>query len=258
MEDRKQIEASFHDQRAKDRLQKSQQEFQATYSNKKYYSITRAHRQRVDSWIAQYCPNAVVLDYCCGEGENTPKLCLPGARVFGVDISAGSLAIAEKAAAHLANRPTFKTGDAEALEFPASHFDVILVSGCLHHLDLDRAYRELARVLKPDGHIMCIEALAHNPLIHLYRRMTPHLRTPWEVPHILRLKDIRKANQFFEANDVQFHYLVSLFAVPFRSTRLFRPLLAMLEWIDRIILSIPGVQLMAWQTTFELSKPKGK
>jgi SAM-dependent methyltransferase len=258
IEERKKVEASFHDQRAIDRLQKGSGEFEAIYANKKYYTITRAHRIRIDRWIASYCRGAVVLDYCCGEGETTAKLCQPGATVFGVDISAESLVVARRTCAHIANPPNFVVGDAEALAFPDSYFDAILVSGCLHHLDLEKAYRELHRVLKPNGRIMCNEAMAHNPIFHFYRKLTPKLRTPWEVPHILRMRDIRKADNFFEGNDVHFHYLFSLFAVPFRRTRFFLPMLNVLELVDRIALSIPGFRLMAWQTTFELSRPKGK
>jgi len=258
MENRKQVEASFHDQRAKDRLQRERGDFEAIYSNKKYYAITRTHRLRIDKWIVDYCKDSVVLDYCCGEGESTAKLCQPGAAVFGVDISAESLLIARRACSHLPKPPTFVVGDAEALAFPDNYFDAILVSGCLHHLDLDKAYRELHRVLKPTGRIMCNEALAHNPIFHLYRKMTPKLRTPWEVPHILRMRGIRRANDYFDANDIQFHYLFSLLAVPFRRTRIFNSLLRAFELADHVTLSIPGLRLMAWQTTFELSQPKGK
>ena len=100
--------------------------------------------------------------------------------------------------------------DAERLAFQDRSFDVIVVNGVLHHLELREAYVELARVLKKNGRIMCIEALAHNPLINLYRRKTPHLRTEWEVDHILRMRDIEIARKYFGKVRVRFFHLASL------------------------------------------------
>src|SRR5207249_569096 len=79
----------------------------------------------------------------------------------------------------------FEVMDAEALRCADHSFDVIVVYGALHHLDLEKALHELARVLKPGGTVICTEALRHNPLIHWYRRLTPKLRTRWETDHIL-------------------------------------------------------------------------
>jgi hypothetical protein len=72
------------------------------------------------------------------------------------------------------------------------------------------------------------------------------------------VQDIEKARQYFAAIDLRFHYLLTLLAVPLRRTSLFGPVLRFLEILDRIVLSVPGLQRMAWQSTFELSGPKGK
>ena len=113
-------------------------------------------------------------------------------------------------------------------------------------------------VFKPGGRVICNESLAHNPVFHWYRKHTPHLRTPWEVPHILRVRDIRRASQYFDSIDIQFHYFFCLLAVPLRRSSLFGPVLSVLEAVDTVLLRVPGVQLLAWQSTFELSGPKGK
>lgn len=209
--------------------------------------------------IERHCPGAVALDFCCGEGEGAIKMARAGATVHGIDISTESLALAREASLGLPNPPVFQVMDAEALEFPKNHSTrSTYTAGCLHHVDLDRTYRELHRVLKPSGRIICNESLAHNPIFHLYRKRTPHLRTPWEVPHILRVGDIRRAGKYFESIDIRFHYFFSLLAVPLRRTPVFGPVLTMLEAADALLLSIPGVQLLAWQSTFEPSGLKGK
>ncbi len=258
MEERKLIEADFHDRRARDKQAASLREFESKYPNKKLYAVTRDHRKRIDAWIAQWCPGSVALDFCCGEGEGAIKMSKAGADVHGIDISADSLATATESARHLTKPPAFKVMDAENLEFPDNYFDVVYAAGCFHHLDLSKTYQELHRVLKPGGRVMCNESLAHNPVFHFYRRKTPHLRTPWEVPHILRVADVMRAGEFFGKIDIRYHYLFSLAAVPLRRTALFNTVLSILEKVDRLVLSVPGVQRMAWQCTFELSLPKKK
>ncbi len=81
--------------------------------------------------------------------------------------------------------------------FTDTHFDLIVESCVLHHLDLERAYRELARILKSTGEIICLEALRHNVFIHLYRKLTPRLRTAWETDPILGRTEIRMAEKYF-------------------------------------------------------------
>ena len=148
--------------------------------------------------------------------------------------------------------------DAEKLEFEKNFFDIIVCSGVLHHLSLQRAYSELARVLKPDGEIICNEPLIHNPIFQLYRRMTPHLRTKWEMEHILSKNDIKLAKEYFGKVETKFFHLATLLAVPFRNFSIFNPLLTFFEWVDSILLRLPLIQWLSWQIVFILSKPKIK
>jgi len=80
----------------------------------------------------------------------------------------------------------------------------------LHHLDLTHAYPELHRILKPGGHLLASEALNYNPLIQLYRRLTPEMRTDWAKEHIPSLKDVRAAKQYFEVGEIRYWHLSSV------------------------------------------------
>src|SRR3546814_1101008 len=76
--------------------------------------------------------------------------------------------------------------NAEAMTFPDDSFDLVFGSGIIHHLDIDRAFGEIARVLRPGGRAVFIEPLGLNPAIELYRRFTPSARTPDEHPLLRR------------------------------------------------------------------------
>lgn len=232
----------------------------AQWANSKFYTIGRANHAHARNWLAQHSKGNRVLDYCCGNGETALFAAASGAvEVVGIDISPESVANAQKSARErgLDGIARFEVMDAENMTFPTASFDVISVGGVLHHLDLDAAYGELARVLAPGGQVQCIEGLRHNIAIHMYRKMTPHLRTPWEVDHILGRKQVEQARRYFgSVRPEKFFHLTTLAAVPFRNTPLFSPILSVGEAIDSVLLRIPGFQWQAWQLIFTLSDPK--
>jgi ubiquinone/menaquinone biosynthesis C-methylase UbiE len=263
---RKQEEIAFHD-----RLREGQYEQRwspaaesrvATnplWSNFKYYAIEQHSLDLSQRWLREFGRSATVLDYCCGNGEDSLYLARHGAaRVVGIDISDISIQNCREraAASHVEDRVTFETMDAEALTFADDTFDLIAEYGVLHHLDLDRAMPELVRVLKPGGQMIGTETLGHNPLIRWYRKRTPGLRTAWETEHILKRANFERMKRYFDNVELHFFHLATLAAVPFRRTPLFRPMLAMLRGVDAVLLNIPGLRWEAWQVVFRLTGPK--
>ena len=115
---------------------------------------------------------------------------------------------------------------------------------------------QLARVLKPDGQMICTEALGHNPLISLYRKRTPHLRTKWEVKHVLRKELFAEMAKYFDGIEMHFFHLTTLAGVPFRKLPGFELILRALERVDAVLLKLPFFRWQAWQAFFILSKPK--
>jgi len=255
-EQRKVIEAEFHDRLRDPALREDAQLHAKLTSNKKWYSITRKSKAFGESYLRQHSPGAKALDYACGDGYYALQMASAGADVVGIDISTVSVSNAEREARRRGYAAKFVVMDCEDLEFPDDTFDLINVSGVLHHLNHERAYSELARVLKPSGSVLCIEALAHNPIFHAYRKLTPHLRTAYEAEHILRRRDVLAAQEYFDRIERQFFHLASVVAVPFRNTVLFNPLLCTLELIDSAILSLSPIRWWAWQIAFVLSSPK--
>lgn len=253
MELRKQRERDFHN-----RIREEGGELDAQRSNKKFYSIGRSIDAFMDEWLRTRCNNMCVLDFGCGIGANTVRAAQLGAVAVGIDISEVSIRSAKlKACSHgVSSRAIFMVMDGEELAFADNTFDYIIISGVLHHLDLEKAMMELVRTLRPQGEIFCLEGIANNPLIQLYRRKTPHLRTEWEVDHILRVEDIVGLSRFFAHIDVRFFHLFTIAAVPFRNMRIFNGVLALAEAIDSVVLRIPFVRNLAWQAAFTLSQPR--
>ncbi|MGA8220678.1 MAG: class I SAM-dependent methyltransferase [Candidatus Acidiferrales bacterium] len=228
-------------------------------ANYKWYATTEVSMDYRDRWLAEHVPGKVFLDYACGNGAETIKAARMGAAVaIGIDVSNVSVGNGAAAASRegFDDRCVFIEGDCENTGLPANSVDVILCSYMLHHLDLTHAYPELHRVLKPGGCILGSEALNYNPLIRLYRKLTPELRTEWEKEHILSLKDVRAAKQYFNVGDIRYWHLTSVFGVFVRGIPpVFRAVMPVLNGLDRFLLAVPGVQLMAWQFSFELFKP---
>jgi ubiquinone/menaquinone biosynthesis C-methylase UbiE len=99
-----------------------------------------------------------VLDVACGTG----LVALAAARavgttgaVLGIDLSGHMIdAARQRAKAHELSNTSFARMDAEALELPDAGFDVVLCSlGLMYLPDVERALREMRRVLRPGGRL---------------------------------------------------------------------------------------------------------
>ena len=258
MEDRKVKEVEFHDLIRSPEMLADPARREYYTSNKKWYTVARESDGDFKDWIRQRCSGKRLLDFGTGDGEYAMFAASCGAEATGIDISPVSVDNATREAARrgLGSRATFVVQDGEQLNLPDASFDLICESGVLHHVDLDTVFAEMARVLTPDGEAICLEALVHNPIIHWYRQRTPHLRTEYEVAHILSVDEIQGAKKYFGRMTIRYYHLAVLLAVPFRRTRLFGPLLSVLETVDAVLLRIPGLQRLAWIAIFTLGAPR--
>jgi SAM-dependent methyltransferase len=108
-----------------------------------------------------YAPGSLVLEAGCGVGAQTVPLARnsPAAQIISVDVSADSLAEAQRraAAAGLSN-VQFEQADILALPFAAESFDHVFVCFVLEHLSHPvRALAALRMLLRPGGTITVIE-----------------------------------------------------------------------------------------------------
>lgn len=242
-----------------DALIKDKEKFNYYFSNMKFYAVTGLSEDYKNRWLEKRCaPDKKIIDFACGNGENGIHAAMCGADCIGIDISPegveNSNSNAEKAG--VSDRCKFVEMDGENMTFEDNYFDLGVEYGALHHVDLNAALSELSRVLKKDGEMICVEALRHNPLIHWYRKRTPHLRTEWEVEHILGVESLEVMKKYFNRVDVKFFHLTSLALVPLRKTFLFRLLIPIFNFVDKILLSNAFIGKYGWIMIIELSDPK--
>lgn len=229
--------------------------FDYNFSNMRFYSITNKSEEFQHGWLKERCVAGIkVLDFGCGNGENGIYAARYGAEVIGIDISPEGVANANLNAtqAGVEEHCRFEVMDGENMTFSDNTFDLAVEYGALHHVELDKAMSELNRVLRPGGEMICIEALRHNPIIHWYRKKTPHLRTEWEVEHILGIEDLAIARKYFYHVAVRYFHLAVLAAVPLRKTRFFKAVRSFLNKIDNVLLRNEMIGKYGWIMIFTI------
>lgn len=225
-------------------------------SVERFYAIGQRSTRFYHDYLAARCDGERVLEYGCGPGSAAFFLAEHGASVTGIDISPVAIeqATGEAQQHGLGDRVKFDVMDAESLDFDDDSFGLVCGTGILHHLDLDSAYRELARVLRPDGLGVFLEPLGHNPAINLYRRRTPHLRT--EDEHPLLMPDLRHASTYFGDVTCRFFHLNTLLAVPARKWRRFDRLVDALGRVDDALFRrLPFTRRYAWLVALIFAQP---
>ena len=138
-------------------------------------AVRRKYRYRSEPWLPGTIKRIAglhkhVLEIGCGQGTDGLEFCanLPkDGSYIGIDYSDQSVESAKQAlteAGALNVTPTFRTGNAEALDFDDDSIECIFSFGVLHHTANPQvAFDEVYRVLKPGGRAYII----------LYRKWSP-------------------------------------------------------------------------------------
>jgi ubiquinone/menaquinone biosynthesis C-methylase UbiE len=240
-------EAEFHNMRFG-------QEKDLRASLGKYYSVNKIVNESYFSIIKNNSKSKKLLEYGCGNGFNINKWIEFGAKPYGIDISEDGIKESKKIAKQYNYGKNFSVMNAEDMTIEDNFFDIVVGTGILHHLSLEKSLKELSRVTKNDGISVFVEPLGHNPFINLFRKLTPKMRTDDEHP--LKEADIRLAKKYFGIVQTNYYILFSLLAVPLRNTRIFKNVLNLLNKLDSILFKLPFVRKYAWMTVITLKEPK--
>ncbi|MBI5104577.1 MAG: class I SAM-dependent methyltransferase [Solirubrobacterales bacterium] len=152
-----------------------------------------------------------------GAGTGYFSLNLLQAGVVGeatcTDIAPGMVARCEANAQRLGLDVTARVADAEALPFPDESFDLVLGHAVLHHLpDLDQAWSEFRRVLRPGGvAVFAGEPSRHGDRIaNVPKRLAARLAPAWRAA--LRARPADEGHQDGGAENHQLESMVDVHA----------------------------------------------
>lgn len=107
-------------------------------------------------------PGTKVLDIGCGRGEMVFFTAKEGAsEAIGIDYSKASIALAKlaqkKQPKDIVSKTKFMFMDAKKLNFADNEFDLIIMTDVVEHLypeELELAFKEIRRVLRPNGKVV--------------------------------------------------------------------------------------------------------
>lgn len=122
-----------------------------------------------------------VVDAGCGTGlvSRLARRCTPARAVIGLDLSAQSL----RRAADRSSGIGFVRGDILQLPIRSDAIDLVISRGVIMTTGApDRAFRELARITRPDGHLFVRVYNRRHPYHWLYRLLGPACRAIAGVP----------------------------------------------------------------------------
>lgn len=150
-----------------------------------------------------------ICEIGCGGGSLTRELATRGACVSALDISAEAVKVTQKINREfLPKQVNVQQMDACNLLYDDESFDLVVGMAILHHIDINKAAREVSRVLKPGGKAVFIEPLAHNPISNMWRRLSPSIRTSDEQP--LSHPEISEMGRHFSSVKHQEYALLTL------------------------------------------------
>lgn len=152
---------------------------------RRFYELVEAHRYTKEWHIPAAAGfdstrNLKVLEIGCGLGTDGAQFAEAGADYTGVDLTEAAVDLARKRFELFSLPGTFRTADAENLDFPDNTFDIVYSHGVLHHTpETAKAIHEVHRVLRPGGRaiVMLYHRGSYNYRVNisLLRRAGAHL-----------------------------------------------------------------------------------
>lgn len=134
----------------------------------------RVRAERRAKMIADFCnlnTEKRVLEIGCGTGMLTRYLADTGANITATDIFPEFLDIAAKRTGDK-NRISFRILDAENMDaLEEDSFDAVCGLSILHHLDINKVFKNIRRVLRPGGLLAFSEPNMLNPQIALQKNI---------------------------------------------------------------------------------------
>ncbi len=215
-----------------------------------------------------------LLDIGCGLGESSVLFAKLGASVTASDLSPGMILFTERLAAHHGVKIETCVAPGEVLPLPDNSFDIIYTANTIHHLsDRPTFFREVSRLLRPDGVFCSWDPVKYNPIINIYRKMATAVRSEDEVP--LGKQEIEMFKDHFQFVEKRFFWLSTLLLFskyffidrihPNKDRywkRIYRETNQSLWWwrplrlLDTFLLRLPLLRWLSWNVVVIAREPK--
>lgn len=116
----------------------------------------RMYRRRVELCLAECKGGDAILEVGFGSGLTFLNLNSMYKKIYGLDLSCDVNQVTQ-VFAPLGIHPDLRNGNVLEMPYPDQQFDTVLLISILEHLkpgDLERAFSEIKRVLKPGGQVV--------------------------------------------------------------------------------------------------------
>ncbi len=219
-------------------------------------NAVKAFYEQVTKYITIY-KNGTILDYGCASGERSSHLADDNWFIYGIDISEKSI----EAGSSISKDKyiVLSVMDCEQMSFDDNYFDIIFDYGTLSSIDQSIAVKELARVLKPGGALICIETLGHHPFgnINRYIKMLFGKRTKWATNNIMTMQSWKTFSNHFQIISLQYFNLISILFAPLLSIVPQKTSIKLLKYLwrlDSYLCELPHFKKYAFKTVTVLKK----
>lgn len=171
------------------------------YSSLQHLLGGAAGPQRLFDELIRPRPGMKVMDVACGPGSLFPYL--SETDYTGIDLNGRSI---EHARELYGTQGCFVAGDVtKGLPGKVGSFNLVIVSGLLHHLGDDEArklFSSLQELLKPDGRIVTIDPVwldRQNPIARLFNHLDSglNIRTPWQYEALVAHLPLQLESRLF-------------------------------------------------------------
>ena len=238
--------------REKEFHNKLQSKKKERYENRFYKAISNLNKDYFE-YLGKNATGSVILDYGCGIGNSVVEVVKhKPKKIIGIDISEISIEKAKARAQELGIDAEYIVDNCEKTKLNDNSFDIVYGSGILHHLKIEKCLDEINRILKSKGTLVFIEPLATNPIINLYRKLTPNSRSKDEHPLVKEdLKYIK--SRFFDTN-IKYYGFLTLVFFPFYSNPGKSSFFKILSKVDQILFKSKFFRLFAWSVLITAKK----
>lgn len=153
------------------------------------------------------CGNGGFAEYCEEDNRLSQRSWLEmygGEGAYGFDINAKRI---EEAKQRITNGTIFLIADVKDIPFEDNYFDIVHESGTFHHItNYDEAIKEISRVTKRKGVLLCSEVVSNDPIYHFARKLAGKWEGDDVCSYFTSDELIKKIENYYNIDSVKYYW----------------------------------------------------